>query len=107
MLKEAIVMLYISILPDVTLHENVLPIIKDLRGVYEGQITITRNLSTISRNRAVGGLKTSYHICGKAIDIRIWGLSRKNILDILRLKEYNYDVVVESDHIHIEMQEGC
>ena len=50
----------------------------------------------------------SLHYVGAAIDLRIWGLSKDMLTKIvLRLREClgeNYDVVLESDHIHVEFQ---
>ena len=50
----------------------------------------------------------SLHYVGQAIDIRTRGLSKETIANIaLEIRERlgeNYDVVIESNHIHIEFQ---
>ena len=105
MIKEIILSMTISITPDVILHKNILPIVNDLSNIYNGHIHITSNFRPLKRNIKQGGIENSLHLCGKAIDIRIRGLSKQNVLDISKLKEYN--VIVENNHIHIEYKEGC
>lgn len=52
--------------------------------------------------------RASLHYVGLAVDLRIRGISKETILIIVeRLQAAlgeNYDVVLESDHIHIEFQ---
>ncbi len=107
MIKILLLGFIISISPEVNLHKNILPIITDLREVYNDSIHITSNLRNPLENKKINGVHNSKHLCGKAIDIRVRGLSRENVLDILKLKEYNYNIVIESDHIHIETKEDC
>lgn len=107
MIKALLVLLVISYLPNVVFSSNIATILVDLRKVYKGPITITSNLRNRYINRRFRGNKNSKHICGKAIDIRIWGLTKKNIHDILQLDRDRYDVVVEGNHIHIELEENC
>ena len=99
-LTQFLIWYSIAVQPHVILSENIRPIIQDLRQVYTGKVLITSN----SRS---WGVKNTRHKCGKAIDIRLWHLSKQNILDILRLKAYNYKVLVESNHIHIAIKEKC
>ena len=50
----------------------------------------------------------SLHYVGQAIDLRTWGLTgseQRSITDRLKVSlGSQYDVVLESDHIHIEYQ---
>jgi len=50
----------------------------------------------------------SLHYLGLAIDLRIWGLSdsekRSLLADITKALGRQFDVILESDHIHIEFQ---
>ena len=45
---------------------------------------------------------SSLHYCDEAVDIRLWGKARKCRDEIKRQLGHDYDVIVESDHIHIE-----
>jgi len=108
MIKELLIVMNIFVLPDVVLHENVLQIARDLRTVYSGRIVITSNFRTQKKNREAGGCSDSRHLCGKAIDIRIWGLDKNKIDLIMSLMDSSgYDVIRKRNHIHIEMKERC
>lgn len=107
MIKEILLGLTITVAPDVTFHKNVLPIVADLREVYHKNVHITSNYRTKEENKRVKGLPNSKHLCGKALDIRIWGMTRRDIANILRLQGRKYEIEIESDHVHIETKEDC
>ncbi len=107
MIKTLLIGFLINISPSTNLHKNILPIITDLREIYNDSIYITSNFRSPLENKRVNGVNNSKHLCGKAVDIRIRGLSRENVLDILKIKEYNYNIEIESNHIHLETKEGC
>lgn len=46
----------------------------------------------------------SKHYAGKAVDLRVWGLSNPSVVasDIQEALGPDYDVIFETDHIHIE-----
>ena len=50
----------------------------------------------------------SLHYVGQAIDLRIWGLTesekRTLLADITKSLSKQFDVILESDHIHVEFQ---
>jgi len=46
--------------------------------------------------------ESSLHYCNEAIDIRSWGKARKVRDEIKRKLGRDYDVIYETDHIHIE-----
>lgn len=73
-----------------------LPIIKKVIHPYNEELVIT---STYDGNHSAGSL----HYCNDAVDIRC--SSQKCLAEKESLKEtlgLHYDVVLESDHIHIE-----
>lgn len=72
--------------------------------VYQGygaEVVIT------SLNDAIHS-ETSLHYVGQAVDIRIWnlkGVTASQVAEEIKKRlTIDYDVVVESDHIHIEYQ---
>ena len=54
--------------------------------------------STYEGNHSEGSL----HYCDEAVDIRSWQKARKVRDEIKRRLGKDYDVIYESDHIHIE-----
>jgi hypothetical protein len=92
----------IVVLPNVQLSDNMKGIVKELRSHYDGDIVMTSNLRSFKKNKQVDGVGYSKHLCGKAIDIRIRGLSKKDVQDILDINSSRYRAIVEHDHIHIE-----
>lgn len=107
MIKEFLLLLSITAMPDVTLHTNVLNIAKDIHKVYNGALTITSNYRNFKRNKKYGGVWNSRHLCGKAVDIRSKTLNKEAIMQLFNLRKYGYRLTVEYNHIHIETREGC
>lgn len=107
MLIKILLSMMINVAPGVLLMPQAITISEDLRSVYSGKITITSNYRSSLTNKNVGGVLTSRHLCGQAVDIRLRGLTNRDILDILKLETLDYDVIIESDHIHIETNKEC
>lgn len=110
MIKELLLAMNIAVLPDVTLHETVLEIAKDIRSITSMEFTITSNFRTPEKQAEVGTITNSKHLCGAAIDIRSWDLAERDIIILARhLNKDKYDVVQEFNppHIHIEIKNGC
>jgi len=64
--------------------------------------SVTSWYRTESRNKAVGGVPNSKHLRGLAVDIVTDNAYDKNRLrDILT--SFDLEVIVESDHIHVEI----
>lgn len=59
---------------------------------------------TITSARDGKHMQGSLHYCGLAIDLRIWGLPDPNAVAdrIRRQLDREFDVILESDHLHIE-----
>lgn len=93
----------------VQMNSNGYQILYDISTVTNITFTVTSNVRSKMRNALVGGLPNSKHLCGQALDIRIKDLTERTRLKLLKqlrtLKRY--DVVLESDHIHIEVKNGC
>ena len=83
---------------------EVMPLIDRIcKSQVNKEMTVTEGMDTIGRK------KTSLHHLGYAIDIRIRDLTSWQIADLtaiivksLKLISQYYDIVLESDHIHIE-----
>jgi uncharacterized protein YcbK (DUF882 family) len=72
---------------------------------YNYPLEITSAFRDEYTNNLVGGHPRSKHLCGEAIDISISGIHKPIVVqqDIMhKIKELGFDVVLESDHIHIE-----
>lgn len=103
-IAQFLLLFNIIVLPDVTIAPaHFMMVAQKIRGVYEGSLTVTSNVRTIKENKAVGGHYLSKHLCGYAIDIRLWGLSKEDITTLKTVgDDAAYNVVIEADHIHIE-----
>ena len=107
MIKNLLLALNIGVSPYVTVSDNSLQIVEDLRKVYTGGVVITSNYRGKERNRRAGGSPESKHLCGKAIDIKKRGLTKQDIRDIQKLDKDKYFILIEQDHIHIQLEEKC
>ena len=49
---------------------------------------------------------SSLHPCGRAVDLRTWDFTKKDLIDIVATAQDvlgdDYDIVLEVDHIHVE-----
>lgn len=88
----------------VNLSYPAIDIMYDIRSVIDRPLTITSNCRTVEYNRLVGGKENSKHLTCQAIDLRLWGVTSDDINKLKYLEHKRYNVVVESDHIHIEME---
>jgi uncharacterized protein YcbK (DUF882 family) len=69
-------------------------------------LIITSAYRDVNTNRMVGGSPFSKHLDGKAVDCRIWniGVDTHRIYGKIKrgLEDHGFDVILESNHIHIE-----
>lgn len=78
-----------------------------LRNRVGKPVIINSGYRTPTRNKAVGGAKYSYHMRGMAADIRINGMSAKEIAN--KLNEIVPDgcgIIVYSNWVHFDVRTG-
>lgn len=108
MIKEALMLINLMVVPNVTLGQYGYFIAKDIREVTNSRLVITSNCRTKEENRRVGGVINSMHLECKALDIRSYNLKKDVVRQLKRLTETGrYDVIVEEDHIHIELHRNA
>lgn len=77
------------------------PFSTDFRGIPGERITST--LRSPAHNRAVGGVANSYHLTGQARDsVPPAGMSMAAYYHQLKALNPDKDVILESDHVHME-----
>ncbi len=65
--------------------------------------TVTSTLRSPEHNRAVGGVKNSYHLTGQARDsVPPPGMSMRDYYQRLKAANPDKDVIFEGDHVHME-----
>lgn len=78
-----------------------------LRNKVGKPVYINSGYRTPTRNEAVGGAKYSYHMRGKAADIRVNGMSPKELAN--KLNEIVPDecgIIVYKNWVHIDVRTG-
>lgn len=74
-----------------------------LRNEVGKPVIINSGYRTPTRNKEVGGAKYSYHMRGMAADIRINGMSAKEIADKLnKIIPYECGIIVYNTWVHID-----
>lgn len=74
-----------------------------LRNKVGKPVIINSGYRTPERNKAVGGAKYSYHMRGMAADIRINGMSAKEIANELnKIIPYECGIIVYNTWVHID-----
>ena len=74
-----------------------------LRNQVGKPVHITSGYRTPARNKAVGGAKYSYHTRGMAADIRIEGMTAKEIANKLnKIIPFGCGIIVYNTWVHID-----
>lgn len=81
-------------------------ILELLRKKLEKPIIITSGYRTPQHNAKVGGAKYSYHMRGMAVDIRVNGLSAKEIAKVLDKIVEGGGIIVYKSWVHFDVRNG-
>ena len=74
-----------------------------LRNHVGKPVRINSGYRTPTRNKAVGGAKYSYHMRGMAADIRVEGMTPKEVANQLnKIIPYECGIIVYSTWVHID-----
>lgn len=74
-----------------------------LRNQVGKPVHITSGYRTPARNKAVGGAKYSYHMRGMAADIRVEGMTAKEIANKLnKIIPFGCGIIVYKTWVHID-----
>ncbi|GAH51978.1 unnamed protein product [marine sediment metagenome] len=100
-----------SIEPPSRLFDNILIMANKLQKVrdYIGSpIIITSAFRTPTWNKYCGGVKNSYHIQGKAVDIKVIGMPLQDLaIYVARLTDFNgYGINFYKGFIHCDMRKN-
>lgn len=87
----------------VFIDDYLISILDILRNQVGKPVHINSGYRTPTRNKAVNGAKYSYHMRGQAADIRINGMTAKEIANKLdKIIPYGCGIIVYSTWVHID-----
>ena len=90
----------------VFIDDHLVSILDLLRNQAGKPVHINSGYRTPTRNKAVGGAKYSYHMRGMAADIRVNGMSAKEIANKLnKIVPDECGIIVYSTWVHIDTRE--
>ena len=72
-----------------------------LHGLFP--FSVTSWIRSAKRNKEVGGLATSYHLLGLAVDVVLDNPADKARF-IKEAKRLGFDAIDEGDHVHLEVK---
>lgn len=91
----------------VFIEEHLVSILDILRNKIGKPIIITSGYRTPTRNRDVGGAKYSYHMRGMAADIRVNGMSAKEIANKLNaIVPDECGIIVYNNWVHFDVRKA-
>ena len=98
-----------SIEPPARLFDNILIMANELQKVrdnIQSPIIITSGYRTPAWNAYVGGVRRSYHLYGKAVDIRVTGMPLQDLaIYVANLTEFKgYGVCTARNFLHCDMR---
>lgn len=89
----------------VFIDDYLVSILDILRNQIGKPVHINSGYRTPARNKAVGGAKYSYHMRGMAADIRVNGMSAKEIADKLnKIIPNECGIIVYKSWVHLDVR---
>ena len=86
------------------IKEMVFQVLQPLRDYIDKPITINSGYRCLKLNAAVGGVPTSQHVQGQAVDIEVDGLSSFEIAQAVLDLHLPYDqLILYNDFVHISI----
>jgi uncharacterized protein YcbK (DUF882 family) len=89
----------------VFIDEHLVSILDILRNKTEKPVIITSGYRTPEWNKKCGGARYSYHMCGMAADIRVNGMSAKEIANELnKITPNECGIIVYKSWVHLDVR---
>lgn len=86
------------------IKEMVFQVLQPLRDYIDKPITINSGYRCLKLNAAVGGVPTSQHVQGQAVDIKVDGLSSFEIAQAVLDLHLPYDqLILYNDFVHLSI----
>lgn len=93
--------------PVVFVDDYLVTILDILRNKLEKKIIITSGYRTPEWNAKCGGAKYSYHMRGMAADIRVEGMTSKELAKELdKIVENSCGIIVYNGWVHFDVRDG-
>lgn len=93
--------------PVVFIDEYLVTVLDILRSEIKKPVIITSGYRTPTRNKEVGGAKYSYHMRGMAADIRVDGMSAKEIANKLnKIVPDECGIIVYKNWVHFDVRKS-
>lgn len=90
--------------PVIFVDKNMVTWLEMLRKTIGKPVIITSGYRTPEHNKKVGGAKYSYHMRGCAADIKVEGMTPKEVAEALNkiAPSYSFGIIVESSWVHFD-----
>lgn len=89
-----------------TVDAELLTILNWLRDYFGQPVAVTSGCRCPEHNRAEGGSKNSYHLYGKAADVKVKGISAREVYEALVENfPYQYGFIEYSTWVHIDCRD--
>lgn len=85
--------------------DHLVSILELLREKLGKPIIITSGYRTPTHNEKVGGTKYSYHMRGKAVDIKVNGIPAKKVAEELDKLVDDCGIIVYKSWVHVDVRE--
>lgn len=102
----------INNMPDINSLDNMLNLIyyclQPIRNKLNKPMIITSGYRNPIVNRLVGGVNSSQHVCGQAVDFTVNGLTPAQIIEIIKKSGIKFDQLINEYNrwVHISFNKG-
>jgi len=85
---------------------EVLRLLIELRAYFNSPVTVVSGCRCFIHNRCVGGVDSSHHLLGKAVDIGVKGFTPEQVYDYLCTKyHHKYGLGLYGTFVHVDVRQ--
>ena len=74
-----------------------------MRTAFDAPVLISSGVRCPAHNAAVGGVKNSRHLLGKAMDFRVKNVSGEKLLAYVRTLPVRYVYRIDGSYVHMDV----
>jgi len=84
-------------------EEALVRLAEQVRASFDAPVLISSGVRCVEHNVAVGGVKNSRHLLGKAMDFRVQDVTGEKVLTLVRTLPIRYAYRIDDRYVHMDV----